>query len=34
LVGNGVATIVVSKWVGALDRERLTAELQNGAKPL
>ena len=27
LVGNGVATVVVSRWVGALDRNRLQAEL-------
>lgn len=27
LVGNGVATIVVAKWEGALDEERLHAEL-------
>ena len=30
LVGNGVATVVVSNWEGALDRERLNAELKNG----
>src|SRR5437763_3851984 len=29
IIGNGVATIVVSKWEGELDRERLTAELRN-----
>lgn len=28
LVGNGVATVVVSRWVGALDRERLRAVLE------
>jgi aerobic C4-dicarboxylate transport protein len=27
LIGNGVATIVVSRWEGALDRARLKAEL-------
>lgn len=27
LVGNGVATIVVAKWEGALDEEKLHAEL-------
>jgi aerobic C4-dicarboxylate transport protein len=27
LIGNAVATIVVSKWEGALDEERLTAVL-------
>jgi aerobic C4-dicarboxylate transport protein len=29
IIGNGVATIVVSKWEGELDKERLTAELKN-----
>jgi aerobic C4-dicarboxylate transport protein len=29
LVGNGVATIVVAKWTGALDEERLKAGLDN-----
>ncbi|SFM41343.1 dicarboxylate/amino acid:cation symporter [Variovorax sp. OV329] len=29
LVGNGVATIVVAKWTGALDEERLKAGLNN-----
>ena len=33
LVGNGVATVVVSNWEGALDRERLNAELSNGPSP-
>ena len=28
-VGNGVATIVVGKWCGALDNERMTAVLNN-----
>jgi len=29
IIGNGVASIVVSKWEGELDKERLTAELKN-----
>jgi len=29
IIGNGVATIVVSKWEGELDKERLAAELKN-----
>jgi aerobic C4-dicarboxylate transport protein len=29
IIGNGVATIVVSKWEGELDEERLRAELKN-----
>ncbi|MDN4051854.1 dicarboxylate/amino acid:cation symporter [Massilia sp. YIM B02763] len=29
IIGNGVATIVVSKWEGELDQARLTAELKN-----
>jgi aerobic C4-dicarboxylate transport protein len=29
IIGNGVATIVVSKWEGELDKERLTSELKN-----
>jgi aerobic C4-dicarboxylate transport protein len=29
IIGNGVATIVVSKWEGELDKERLTAELKH-----
>jgi aerobic C4-dicarboxylate transport protein len=29
IIGNGVATIVVSKWEGELDQDRLTAELKN-----
>ncbi|AKT37977.1 dicarboxylate/amino acid:cation symporter [Chondromyces crocatus] len=32
LVGNGVATIVVSKWEGALDLERLRRELDHPGK--
>ena len=31
LVGNGVATVVVSNWEGALDREQLNAQLSGGA---
>lgn len=30
LVGNGVATIVVAKWEGALDERRLHAQLDSG----
>jgi len=29
LIGNGVATIVVARWTGDLDRARLTSELEN-----
>jgi aerobic C4-dicarboxylate transport protein len=29
IIGNGVASIVVSKWEGELDHDRLTAELKN-----
>jgi aerobic C4-dicarboxylate transport protein len=29
LVGNGVATVVVSKWEGALDADRMRAHLNN-----
>jgi aerobic C4-dicarboxylate transport protein len=29
IIGNGVATIVVSKWEGELDHARLTSELKN-----
>jgi aerobic C4-dicarboxylate transport protein len=29
IIGNGVATVVVSKWEGELDKERLNAELKN-----
>jgi aerobic C4-dicarboxylate transport protein len=29
IIGNGVATVVVSKWEGELDKERMTAELKN-----
>jgi aerobic C4-dicarboxylate transport protein len=30
LIGNGVATLVVSKWTGDLDTARLHAELDRG----
>lgn len=30
LVGNGVATIVIARWEGDLDREKLAYELANG----
>ena len=30
LVGNGVATLVVARWVGGLDRERLNEQLAAG----
>jgi aerobic C4-dicarboxylate transport protein len=35
-VGNGVATLVVARWEGALDRDRLSRELTRGpnAPPL
>lgn len=29
-VGNGVATLVVARWEGALDRDRLARELDRG----
>ena len=29
LIGNGVATLVVAKWTGDLDRQRLARELDN-----
>ena len=29
LIGNGVATIVVSKWEGALDNDRMRQQLNN-----
>ena len=31
LVGNGVATVVVARWEGALDRERMDRVLRDGA---
>ena len=33
LVGNGVATLVVARWDGALDRDQLSRELQRGPVP-
>ncbi|MBU4434627.1 MAG: cation:dicarboxylase symporter family transporter, partial [Alphaproteobacteria bacterium] len=30
LVGNGVATLVVARWEGALDRQQLARELDRG----
>ena len=32
-VGNGVGTLVIARWEGDLDRERLTAELDRGPSP-
>jgi aerobic C4-dicarboxylate transport protein len=34
LVGNGVATLVVARWEGELDRPRLEAELKRGPAPV
>ncbi len=34
LVGNGVATLVVARWEGKLDRQQLAAELRRGPRPL
>ncbi len=34
LVGNGVASLVVARWEGQLDRVRLTEELRRGPTPL
>ena len=31
LIGNGVATMVVAKWTGDLDTERLTSQLNQGS---
>ena len=33
VIGNGVATLVVARWEGTLDREKLTAELNRGSGP-
>jgi aerobic C4-dicarboxylate transport protein len=30
VIGNGVATLVVAKWCGELDEDRLRAELATG----
>jgi aerobic C4-dicarboxylate transport protein len=32
VIGNGVATLVVARWEGALDRAKLTAELKAGPR--
>jgi aerobic C4-dicarboxylate transport protein len=34
LVGNGVATLVISRWEKDLDRDKLKAELDAGPKPI
>ncbi len=34
LVGNGVATLVVARWEGKLDRQQVNAELRRGPTPL
>ncbi len=34
IIGNGVAAIVVSKWEGELDKDRMTAELRNPSPDL
>jgi aerobic C4-dicarboxylate transport protein len=34
LVGNGVATLVVARWEGDLDREQMHRELDSGPSPL
>lgn len=34
LVGNAVATLVVAKWVGELDEQKLQSELASGGAPL
>jgi len=33
LVGNGVATVVVGRWTGDLDRTRMRAQLERAASP-
>jgi aerobic C4-dicarboxylate transport protein len=33
LIGNAVATIVVARWEGALDEERMAAALYGRAEP-
>jgi aerobic C4-dicarboxylate transport protein len=30
VIGNGVATLFIAKWEGALDEQTLTSELRNG----
>jgi len=32
-IGNGVGTLVIARWEGDLDRERLAAELDRGPGP-
>ena len=32
IIGNGVATIVIARWEGALDQQLLVAELAAGAR--
>ena len=34
LIGNAVATVVVAKWVGELDDDKLQSELASGGSPL
>jgi aerobic C4-dicarboxylate transport protein len=34
IIGNGVATIVIARWEGALDRPRLEAELAAGSQAM
>jgi aerobic C4-dicarboxylate transport protein len=34
IIGNGVATIVIARWEGALDRAALDAELAAGSRPI
>jgi aerobic C4-dicarboxylate transport protein len=34
LIGNAVATIVVAKWEGALDEDRLRSALDGGPVPV
>ena len=34
LVGNGVATLVIARWEGDLDRGKMVAELDRGPRPL
>lgn len=33
IIGNGVATLVIARWEGTLDRERLAEELKRGPTP-
>jgi len=34
MIGNGVATVVIARWEGALDQARLEAALSGNAFPL